>query len=190
MRSLQERQKVLVAELHHRTRNLLAVVQAMARQTMRSSASLQEFATEFEGRLRALSRVQGLLARVDHGAIDLRELVELELKAHGDGQVKPDKVTIEGPSARLPATSAQALALAIHELATNAVKYGALKQASGKLDVAWRIETGDKYTRRAVLDWHESGVAMSVGGARPIRRGYGSELIERRFRTNSRLRPA
>jgi PAS domain S-box-containing protein len=179
MRGLQERQKVLLAELQHRSRNLLAVVQSIARRTARSSGSLGEFAEDFEARLRALSRVQGLLARVDHGAIDLRELVEMELAAHRSDQLEPGKVTIEGPSAMLPATSAQALALAIHELATNAVKYGAHKQPSGKLDPEWHVEGADGNERRVVLDWREAGVAMPDAGSRPSRRGYGSELIER-----------
>jgi PAS domain S-box-containing protein len=177
LRGLQEHQKVLLAELQHRTRNLLAIVQSIARQTIRASDSLDEFATEFEGRLRALGRVQGLLARVDHGAIDLRELVELELKAHGD--VVPGKVTVDGPPSTLSPASAQTLALALHELATNAVKYGALKQPEGKLEIVWRIEGGESARRRAMLDWRERGVEMANQGAIPSRKGYGSELIER-----------
>jgi len=177
MRGLQERQKVLLAELQHRTRNLLALVQSIARKTLRSSSSLDEFAAEFEGRLGALGRVQGILARVDHRAIDLRELVEVELKAHENGNGVPGKVTMEGPTVMLPPTSAQVLTLAIHELATNAVKYGALKQPSGRLAITWRIEGGTE--PRAVLDWHESGVQMPDRGGHPGRRGYGRELIER-----------
>lgn len=179
MRGLQERQKVLLAELQHRTRNLLAVVQSIARQTIRTSGSTDQLATEFEGRLRALSRVQGLLARVDHGAIDLRELIELELTAHGDGGVEPGKVTIDGPPAMLPPSSAQTFALAIHELATNALKYGALSQPAGRLDILWGLEGANGSKRRAVLDWRESGVQMPDGSGRPARKGYGSELIER-----------
>jgi PAS domain S-box-containing protein len=179
MRGLQERQNVLLAELQHRTRNLLAVIQSIARQTMRTSGSLDEFATEFQGRLHALSRVQGLLARVDRGAVNLRELVEMELKAYEDGDLERGKVSFEGPTAMLPASSAQALALAIHELATNAVKYGALKHPSGKLHVAWQIEGSRRAERRVVLDWRETGVEMPAQGGRPLRKGYGSELIER-----------
>lgn len=176
LRTLQDRQKVLLAELQHRTRNLLAVVQSIARQTIRSSGSLPEFAKDYEGRLRALSRVQGLLARTDHHPIDLHELVETELKAHGDGQVETGKVVMEGPRAMLPAISAQALALAVHELATNAVKYGALHQPEGRLTVRWNIE-GDGGAPRARVEWRESGVAMPEGGRE--RKGYGSELIEK-----------
>lgn len=176
LRSLKDGQQVLLAELQHRTRNLLAVVQAIAAQTLRTSRSLDEFGTELDSRLRALSRVQSLLARVGHQAIDLRDLVIAELAAHGDGR-GDGKTRVEGPSVPLPASSAQALGLALHELATNAVKYGALAQPAGRLDVLWREESeGGK--RQVVLDWAEHGVAVPNGG-RPERRGYGSELIER-----------
>ena len=81
MRGLQDRQQVLLSELQHRTRNLLALVQAIARQTMKSSVSLQDFSREFESRLGALSRVQGVLARTDQGPIDLEQIVRAELEA-------------------------------------------------------------------------------------------------------------
>ena len=136
LRGLYDRQQVLLAELQHRTRNLLAVVQSLARKTMRSSSTLEDFSTEFESRLRALSRVQGLIARMDYDAVELRPLIEAELVAHGDGQA--DKVQVDGPPVTLPAPAAQALAL--HELATNAVKYGAIGQPAGRLSVTWQVE--------------------------------------------------
>jgi PAS domain S-box-containing protein len=176
LRTLQDRQKVLLAELQHRTRNLLAVVQSLARRTRRTSRSLDEFTDNFESRLRALSRVQGLLARSEHHPIDMRELVEAELNAHSDPVAASGKVVIEGPRVWLPATSAQTFALALHELATNAVKYGALGQRAARLAIAWEVEQ-DGTKRRARLAWRESGVAMPAGG--PRRKGYGSELIER-----------
>lgn len=177
LKTLAGRQAVLVAELQHRTRNLLAVVQSIAKQTMRAAGTLDAFAPEFEGRLRALSRVQGLLARVERGTIGLGEIVEAELVAHGNGARQGDRVTVAGPAVELPATSAQAVALALHELATNAVKHGALSNASGRLAVTWQLdESGPE--RRVTLQWHESGVQMPAGGT-PPRRGYGSELIER-----------
>ena len=176
LRSLKDRQQVLMAELQHRTRNLLAVVQAIATQTRRRSEALDAFGTQFESRLRALGRVQSLLARVDHHDVDLRELVTAELAAHGDDVVE-GKTHIDGPAVALPSTSAQALGLALHELATNAIKYGALSHANGRLDVQWRQEMQNG-ERRVVLEWVESGVVMA-GESRPRRRGYGSELIER-----------
>ena len=178
LRGLQERQKVLLAELQHRTRNLLAIVQAIGRQTLRNSTTLPDFTTEFEGRLRALSRVQGLLSRSDHGPVDLRVLVDAELSAYADGSTA-NKVTLDGPPVLLPASSAQTMALAIHELATNAVKHGALKQPAGRLAVAWALEGGGTEERRLALDWRESGVELPPDAGVTMRKGYGRELIER-----------
>src|SRR4051794_40784682 len=175
LRSLKDHQQVLMGELQHRTRNLLAVVQAIAVQTRRGSDSLDAFGTEFEGRLSALGRVQSLLA-TDHHEVDLRELVTAELAAHADGALN-DKVRIDGPTVALPAPAAQAVGLALHELSTNAVKYGALAQPAGRLEIWWREEIGGG-NRRIVLEWAESGVAMPQG-TRPARKGYGSHLIER-----------
>lgn len=177
LKTLAGRQALLVAELQHRTRNLLAVVQSIARQTLRSAGSLDMFAPEFEGRLHALSRVQGLLAHVENGRVALDEILEAELVAHADGAVHSDRVTVAGPPVDLPATSAQAMALALHELATNALKHGALATTDGRLSVTWRLdETGPE--RRVALEWRESGVAMPEDGA-ARRKGYGRELIER-----------
>ncbi|HYI06220.1 MAG TPA: HWE histidine kinase domain-containing protein, partial [Reyranella sp.] len=179
LRGLQERQKVLLAELQHRTRNLLAVVQSLGRQTARTSGSIEEFTAEFDGRLRALGRVQSLLARVDHGPVELGALIDAELQAHEDAGWERGKVMVDGPPVLLPANSAQAMALAIHELTTNAVKYGALKQHSGRLSVVWRVEGNGDAEPRAILDWWESGVPTFDVGPQPPRRGYGRELIER-----------
>lgn len=175
MRGLQDRQQVLLAELQHRTRNLLAVVHALARQTLRGSTSLDAFATEFEGRLAALSRVQTLVASTDVDRISLRGLLEAELAAHG--AVGSTSVRIAGPDVMLPTAAVQTLALALHELATNAVKYGAIGQPQGQLDVSWRMEELAAGPRQLVLEWAETGVAMPDIAA--ARKGYGSELIER-----------
>jgi PAS domain S-box-containing protein len=173
LRSLQDRQQMLLAELQHRSRNLLAMVQAMARQTLRSTSSTPEFLRAFEDRLRTLSRVQSLLAQASVERIDLREIVDAELFARGDFA---DRVEVQGPRLPLGAKAAQTLALALHELSTNAVKHGALKQPSGRLSVMWDIEPrpdGEYVT----LNWNESGVDLP---ARPAQRnGYGRELIER-----------
>jgi PAS domain S-box-containing protein len=176
LRGLQARQQLLMAELQHRTRNLLAVVQSVANQTARSSTSIQSFAAEFVSRLRALSRVQSLIARVDAQVIDLRELVTAELTAHGKDAVQSGKIIVSGPSVQLPTAAAQALGLALHELATNAVKYGALAQANGKLHVAWSVVT-EGTEPKVNLEWRETGVEMPA--TKPERKDYGSELIER-----------
>jgi PAS domain S-box-containing protein len=174
LRTLQDRQKVILAELQHRTRNLLAVVQSIARQTVRSSASLGEFKEEYERRLRALGRVQGLLARNDHHSIDLRELIDMELHAHGVDEAS-GRISVQGPPVVLSASAAQVLALAFHELATNAVKYGALRQPAGKLAVTWQADDA-RDQQMARIEWRESEIEIPEG---PKRKGYGSELIER-----------
>lgn len=177
LRGLKDRQAVLLAELQHRTRNLLAVVQSIAGQTLRKSGSLEDFGSEFEGRLRALSRVQGLLARGDHQDVDLRSLLDLELTAHGEGVMEEGRVTLSGPPVALSTLSAQAMGLALHELATNAVKYGAFARPGGSLSVTWEAGPGSGGLEVA-LEWRESGVTMPDGAA-PRRQGYGTELIRR-----------
>lgn len=191
-RTTQERQQVLVAELQHRTRNLLAVVQSIAGQTLRGRDSLEDFAAEFESRLRALGRVQSLLARTDSHYVDLADLVEAELAAHRSNDDGSGRVTVAGPPVLLPGDSAQTMALALHELATNAVKYGALRQAGGRLQLHWRLERPAQQPV-VTLEWRETGVPISASP--PRRRGYGSELIERaltyqlKARTELRFEP-
>lgn len=181
LRELQGRQQVMLAELQHRTRNLLAVVQSIERQTLRRSESLEDFAAQFESRLNALSRVQSLMASSDYEHVDLRAIIVEELHAHGDGETSnPERVEIAGPEVTLRATPAQALSLALHELATNALKYGALAQPAAKLTVTWTVEgRGDR--RWLVLRWIEAGVAMPADAGQK-RTGYGRELIERALR--------
>jgi PAS domain S-box-containing protein len=175
LRELHDRQTILLEELQHRTRNLLAVVQSIARETLRSSTSLDVFGPEFEDRLRALGRVQGLLARSQDDSVELAALVAAELSAYKRAKAEGD-IRIEGPNVLLPGASAQTIALAIHELATNAVKHGALKQSSGKLAVTWQV-AGAPDARRLDLEWREAGVQLHTQV--PEREGYGSVLIKR-----------
>ena len=119
--------------------------------------------------------MQGFLSRTGDWSLDLPELVRAELEAAGDGE--SHKARIEGPAIALPGDKAQPVALALHELATNAAKYGALAQPAAGLSVTWRLEGGTGEGRHLVLEWRESGVAMQAGSDR--RRGYGTELIER-----------
>jgi len=169
LRGLQDRH--LMGELQQRTRNLLAVVQSVARRSIRSTPSPERFVAEFESRLGSLGRVQSLLARTDDQAVELKELVIGELSAHGG------KASVAGPALVLPPMAAQTLGLAVHELATNAVKYGALSEPTGKLAVNWQVEVEDGVPN-VTLEWIESGVPMRANG-KPARKGYGTELIER-----------
>ena len=168
-RRMQARQAVLMAELQHRTRNLLAVVGAIAERTLDRGLALAEYGA----RLAALGRVQGLLSGSKQDwSVPVAEIVRAELDAHGVGL--DGRARVEGPAVELPSDKVQAVALALHELATNAVKYGALAQASGQLSVIWRVE-GSGDDARLVIDWRESGVSMP--GGPPTHRGYGTELI-------------
>jgi PAS domain S-box-containing protein len=169
LRHLHERQKVILAELQHRTRNLLGVVQGIAHQILSRTKSLDEFAEAFTSRLRALGRVQGLLAREGHEFVELRELVEAELSVYGGFE---ERVKLRGAALPLSGPSAQALALALHELATNAAKYGALATADGTIDINW--DRKDDHLR---LEWLERGLKKPASAG--TRKGYGSELIER-----------
>jgi PAS domain S-box-containing protein len=168
MRRSLERQEVLTRELHHRTRNLLGIVTSIARQTRKRSQSLEDFEARFTNRIAALSRVQALVSRSEASEIALRDLIEAEVMAHT--QEADGRVVIEGPQVNLHEKASETLALAVHELATNAVKYGALSGSHGRLKVSWSVKPD-----ALEVKWHESGVATPPAN---IGRGYGRELIE------------
>ena len=166
---------MLIAELQHRTRNLLAVVGALAEQTLASCKTVDEFAVLFRQQLATLSRVQGLLSRGESSPVMMSELVELELSALG---AAPDgrRVIVDGPNVALPSRSVQILALGLHELATNARKHGALASPDGKLSVTWHV-TEEHAERRLALQWEETGiVAQALPDAERV--GLGRTLIE------------
>ncbi|WP_375274074.1 GAF domain-containing protein [Methylorubrum thiocyanatum] len=177
LRRLQEQQDVMVAELQHRTRNLITVVRSLAEQTMARSASMEVFRRQFYDRLSVLSRVQGLLSRSGIEPITLHALISTELDALGAGEAA-DRIYLEGPSVRLRKAMVQTLALALHELATNARKYGALAGNAGRLTVTWRTYAENGRMRLA-LRWNETGIAGRRDAQASERRGYGRELIEK-----------
>ncbi|MHB2210885.1 sensor histidine kinase [Methylobacterium sp. CM6257] len=179
LRQLQEQQQVLVAELQHRTRNLLGVVRSIAQQTMGQTGPGEAFKERFNDRLSALSRVQGLLSRSDQEPITLRALIETELAAL-DTSAMRERIRIDGPAVRLRKVTVQTFALALHELATNALKYGALIAENGRLSVTWRAYAADGEGRRLLVEWVEEGIVRRQGSpGEPNRGGYGRELIER-----------
>ncbi|ATI79859.1 PAS domain-containing protein [Sphingobium yanoikuyae] len=178
LRELQERQQVLVAELQHRTRNLMGVVRSTSRRTAEASTDILDFQRRFNDRLEALARVQGLLSRLNEtDRISFDELVRSELLAM-DGAA--NNVTLKGPTGiRLRSSMVQTLAMALHELATNAVKYGALSQPGAHLSVEWSVASPDRRGRpRLHIDWRESGVTMPDTTSGPRAGGQGRELIE------------
>lgn len=174
---LRARQHVLVAELQHRTRNLMAVVQSISNKTVRGSTDLDDFSKRFGDRIEALSRVQSLLSRLNDGQrVTFDELIAIEMEAL-DGQA--DQITLAGPKGvRLRSSSVQTLAMALHELATNAVKHGALNQPSARVTVRWSLQRGAAEAPPLLLiDWLETGVVMPPLAQQG--RGHGRELIER-----------
>ncbi|MCY1645411.1 GAF domain-containing protein [Methylorubrum sp. SL192] len=177
LRQLQEQQGVMVAELQHRTRNLITVVRSLAEQTMARSDSMPMFRARFYDRLAVLSRVQGLLSRSTIEPITLHALIATELDALGAWEAS-DRIYLDGPSVRLRKATVQTFALALHELATNARKYGALSGDTGRLSVTWRTYTEDDRMRLA-LHWSETEIERPREEGAAQRRGYGRELIEK-----------
>lgn len=180
---LQTRQEVLVLELQHRTRNLMAVVRAITKRTLNGSRSLEEFAKCIEDRFDALAHVQGLLSRRS-GAMQVTfdVLVREEMSAHVtlDADGRSDQVTLAGPSGvPLKSSLVQTLALALHELATNAVKHGALSQSGGHLDIVWNVREPTPGDQRLFVDWRERGVSGMPDRLAERPAGFGRELIQR-----------
>lgn len=163
--------RLLLRELTHRSKNLLAVIQAMARQTARHAGSVESFLDQFGARLQALAASHDLLVRESWYGASLNELVRSQLAAYVD--TEDSQVEIEGPSVALKPEAAQNLGLALHELAVNAAKFGALSIPTGRIAIRWdRQENGGSI----VLDWHEH-LGPKVKPRR--KRGFGSMVIER-----------
>lgn len=171
---LTEHQGVLLAELQHRVRNIMAVIRSMALRTADGAADVEDYRSLLEGRLLALARVQVLLTRQANAGGSLRDIIESEVgvQAGHRGQFE-----LDGPDIRLSPKAVEVLTLAFHELATNALKYGAFSAPNGRLRVSWATFERRDRTWLA-LDWTEAG-APSRG---PVtRRGFGSDLIEGRI---------
>jgi PAS domain S-box-containing protein len=169
LRRLKERQDVLLRELHHRTGNLLAIIASIARRTAQSSQTVGDFSARFEDRLQALSRVQDQIARNSATSVQLADLVKMEFEALG--LLETGRVRVEGPDCRINSKQAETLALALHELGTNAIKYGAMATDKGRLSVSWICpDEGERW-----LQWLETGV---VGLEPANTRRDGRELIE------------
>ena len=170
-----ERRNALMArEIAHRAKNLLTVVQAIASETERSAASVVDYSERFTARIRALAQLQDLAMGETGEGAPLRALVQSQFEAFIDPA--SGRVSIEGPDVRLTAQAGSSLAIALHELATNAAKYGALANADGRVAIRWQDEPNDG---RALLP---PGVAGSSGGppvAQPQRRGFGSKVLGR-----------
>jgi two-component sensor histidine kinase len=163
--------RLLLRELTHRSKNLLAVIQAMARQTARHAGSIDAFLRQFGNRLQALAASHDLLVRESWYGASLDELVRSQLAVYLDGVSQ--QVTVEGPEIALKPEAAQNLGLAIHELSANAARFGALSVPEGRVSVEWR--GGSDPAGGIEFDWREQFGPR----VRPRRkRGFGSTVIE------------
>lgn len=161
----EEHQRLLIHELNHRVKNTLAIVQSLAHQTFGDSDRAKRLA--FEARLVALAGAHNLLTRENWEAAAVQDVIE----AAAAPCAQEARMTIAGPDLRVPPKVAVALALAVHELCTNAVKYGALSDDHGRIDISWRLGDG-----QFQLEWAETG-GPTVSP--PAARGFGSRMLER-----------
>lgn len=167
--SSDEHARELLSELQHRVRNTLAVVRSIARRTAEGSSTVEEMISHFDGRLNAFARVQSAVTRSLTGAVELQAIIEDELLAVAtrEGQ----QLRIGGPAVWLRPKPAASISLAIHELATNAVKYGALSERDGRIDVHW-----EPLAEELRLNWVETGLKEPP---RPAYEGFGHEMLRR-----------
>jgi two-component sensor histidine kinase len=157
---------LLVNELNHRVKNTLAIVQAIARQTSTRTRDPSEFVESFNGRIQSLARVQTLLSSTTSQVVELRELIRDQLLS---GPVEESRLTASGPVVRLDPQLALHVALMLHELGTNATKYGALSVVAGSVTIDWTTDDA------LHIRWVERGGPQTTT---PSKRGFGSTLIQ------------
>ncbi|WP_378970757.1 PAS domain-containing protein [Methylobacterium komagatae] len=168
--------RMMNGELAHRLKNVLAVVQSVAHQTLRNAVDIPSASQSLSARLVALGAATDVLTGGSWRSADLRVLAEHALAPHGE---LGTRILLDGPPVALQPQVAVALALALHELATNAAKYGALSNDSGRVDLSWRVD-GTGPVARFKLAWREHGGPQV---SEPTRRGFGSTLIDRSLRS-------
>src|SRR5712671_6376231 len=161
----EERQSLLAREVDHRAKNAMAIVQSIVRLT--KANGIADYAAVIEGRIKALSRAHAILSDSRWQGADLAKLVDDELAPYRSSGA--DRILVAGPNVLLAATTAQTLALALHELATNAAKYGALSQASGRLELNWEVQP-----QAIVVNWRETGGPSTHA---PRQTGFGTRII-------------
>ncbi len=170
-RTAQEEREALLGELDHRVKNVLSSVQSMAAQSARKAATLEAFLKTFSGRLKSMASAHQLLTATRWRGATLLNIAAAEL-----GGLAPGQTRWEGPDVTLTPRAANALSLAFHELATNAVKFGALSTDEGRVEVRWRASAGEGLGGGIEIRWEETG-GPTV--APPMRRGFGSTLLDK-----------
>lgn len=173
LREREHQLTVLLRELSHRTKNLLAVIQAMASQSMKQSKDVKAWERAFRHRLGGLSRSHDLLVGTDWAEVDLLDLVNKQLEPFIEGH--EDRVRVSGPSIRLKPEAAQALGMALHELGANAVLHGAFSSTQKRVDVTWSIDSVEQ-DAKWTLSWRESGGSPC---ASPDRWGFGLTVLKK-----------
>jgi PAS domain S-box-containing protein len=166
----EEQQGKLVAELDHRVKNVLATVQAVAAQTMQASSSMEHFVAALDGRIRSMGSTHELLSHRRWLGIPLAELVERELAPYATGS----NTEIVGPEVMLSAEAAQTMGMVLHELVTNAAKYGALSSPKGRVSISWQLPLNGGANERMILTWRETGGPLVVP---PSKSGYGMDVV-------------
>jgi two-component sensor histidine kinase len=167
----EDNQKTLTSELQHRTNNLLTVVQIIANRTLSGSYPLKEANEILEARLRALARANKQLTELDWSGLTLGEIIKSGLEPY------LERCEIEGIDIALGRQYAQNFALVLHELTTNAIKYGALSNLEGRVHIAWATK-GDGRDSQLIFRWRERGGPPVVA---PKRQGFGSRLLRATF---------
>jgi PAS domain S-box-containing protein len=172
-RRAQEKQSLLVRELHHRVKNTLATVQAIMGSTARSSVSMEEFQRAFAARIASLANTHSLLAEDRWQVVGFRELLEAELAPYDDGTGK--RIVLDGPPVVLSSELAVPIGMAVHELTTNAAKHGALAEIGSSVVVRWSL-LQEQGARKLRWEWREhDGAPVEL----PTREGFGSRLLRR-----------
>jgi len=172
-REAEQRQALLVRELHHRVRNALAMVQSLLGATARSYGKVSEFYRTFSARISSLAKTQTLLTEDYWQTVPLRELVLKELRPFAEE--RQPRFALHGPAVDLAADLAVPVGMALHELATNAVKYGALSVPAGRVEVTWDLRN-DEGVKKVRLEWRERGGPPLQATERE---GFGSTLLRK-----------
>ncbi len=170
-RAFEDRQALMVRELHHRVKNTLATVQAVLNATMRSSVSMTEFSRAFGGRILSMARTHALITEDEAQVASFEGLLRAELDAYDEG----GRITLDGPRLKLPSDLAVPVSMALHELTTNALRHGALAHPGGQVVVTWRIED-DPSGPWLAWTWNEHD---GPPPALPTREGFGTRLLNK-----------
>jgi two-component sensor histidine kinase/PAS domain-containing protein len=176
-RRMEAQQQTVMRELHHRIKNVLTSVGALVSRTARESQSIDEFSKAFQSRLDNFARTQDFMLRAPEDALEIAEVLRLELQAQGCRE--GEDFSMEGPPLTLPPEAARAIAMASHELTTNAIKHGALASPHGQVQIAWKLRAPEGGKTHVWFHWKEHGVSIDISSDT---KGYGLNVLERIFR--------